>query len=531
MTGPRAARLAVGSTALLAAAPGIGNGFVYDDLPIILENPLVHRLASAPELWTSGYWPAGLLYRPFAVQLFALEWAIGGGRPIVFHVVSIALAVLTAILFFRLASRVLPPVAALAASVLFAAHPAHVEVVANAVGQTELLATALALFAVERYLVWREDGPLLPARRLALAGVTLLAILSKETGYVIPALLVAAELLVVRAAGRPSRVRDLLPTFALQAAVVLGAILLRIGVLGPTPAAGPSVALRDLAPVERIVGMLAVVPHWIRLLYWPSHLQAEYGPPALAVTDTIHAGHLLGVVILLGAVALVARSWSRAPTLAFGACCAMIALLPVSNLLTATGVILAERTLVLPSAGAMIVLGACVGYLAAAAGRSGPRLRRAVLASVGVLAVAATARSMERSRVWRSSEVFFDRLVIDAPTTYRAQLVASLHYLGAGRLEDAEATARRGLALYKEDPQLFEHLGQILRRQDRCREALPILGEGVQRFPGRTVARSRLIECTLEVGDTAKALALAEEAVTLGHTEFEQTIRRLSPGP
>jgi Tfp pilus assembly protein PilF len=205
----------------------------------------------------------------------------------------------------------------------------------------------------------------------------------------------------------------------------------------------------------------------------------------------------------------------------------MIAILPVSNIVTATGVILAERTLVLPSAGAMIVLGACVGYLTAA-GWSGPRLRRVVLASVSVLAVAATLRSMERSRVWRSSERFFDQLVIDGPTTYRAQLVASVYYLGAGRLDDAEATARRGLELYKEDPQLFEHLGQLLRRQRRCREAMPVLAEGVRRFPERTVVRSRLIECNLQLGDTARALGLAEEAVRLGYSEFKLTTRRLS---
>ena len=518
----------VATLALLAAISGIGNEFVYDDLPIILENALVHQLTSAPELWTSGYWPAGLLYRPVAVQLFVLEWAIGAGDPLVFHIVSIVLAMAIALVFFRLASHLLPPLAALAAAALFAVHPVHVEVIANAVGQTELLATGLVLLAVERYIAWRRDGPLSPPRRVALALFALLSILSKETGFVLPLLLVIAEVFVIRPnLGRAWRARHMVSTLVLQGVVVMAAILMRIAALGPTPAAGPAVVFRELTTFDRVVGMLAVVPHWLRLLYWPEHLQAEYGPPALAMTGTVQASHLLGLTLLLGLAGLIAASWRRSPVAAFGAGWVGIAILPVSNLLTPTGVILAERTLFLPSAGAMLVLGAALGGLVTLLDRK-PGMRRGVIAVVGGLTVAGALRSFERSLVWRNQEVFFDRLVTDAPTTYRAQLVASVYYFKAGRVRDAEERARRGLALYQNDPQLFEHLGQVLRQQRRCAEAAPILAEGIRRFPDRTVTRSRLIECALQMGDTAAALARAEEAVALGQTEFTQTVRRLS---
>jgi hypothetical protein len=41
------------------------------------------------------------------------------------------------------------------------------------------------------------------------------------------------------------------------------------------------------------------------------------------------------------------------------------------------------------------------------------------------------------------------------------------------------------------------------------------------------VVRSRLIECSLATGDTARARRVAADAVQLGQTEFENTIRRL----
>jgi hypothetical protein len=521
--------VALAVAALLSAAPGLGNGFVYDDVPIIVENPTVHALSLAPRVWTSGYWPSGLLYRPLAIQLFALEWAVGEGSPVVFHIVNTLLGLATALLFWRLARRLLPPWPAWVGAVFFAVHPVHVEVVGNAVGQTELLATALALLIVERYLAWRGTGPLTPPQRGALAILTLLAILSKETGYVIPALLLAVEFLIVRpGAGTSWRLRSVVPGLALQAVAVLGAVLLRIAVLGPTTAAGPSAVLRDLPATDRVIGMLAVVPEWARLLVWPAHLQAEYGPPALPVVGAIGAAHLLGALLLITTVALAAASWRRSPVLSLGLLWIGIALLPVSNLVTATGVVLAERTLFLPSAGAMLAIGAMLAPVFERAGRTRTMARRAVVAGVAVLALLGLARSMERQAAWRTPEEFANRLLRDGPTTYRAHLVASSYYAREGRVAEAERSARRGLALYQGDPQIYEHLGQLLRSAGRCLEALPLLTESVRKFPDQTIARSRLIECTLAVGDSTGALMLAAEAVSTGHGEFEQTVRRLS---
>jgi len=513
-----------------ASAWSLGNGFVYDDVPIILQNPLVHQLGSAATIWRSGYWPTGLLYRPVTSQLFALEWTLGGGHPLVFHLVSVLLAVATALAVWRLAIQVLPPLPAALVGALFAVHPVHVEAVANVVGQAELLATLFGLLAVERYVTWRAEGALSPARRIGLAALTLLAILSKETGYVVPFLLAVAELTIVRTrVPKASSAPVVAPVFTLQLSVIVAAILLRIIVLGPTPGAGPAVALRSLAAGERIVGMLAVVPQWVRLLFWPEHLQAEYGPPALAVTGGFGLAHLLGVVILLGAFALMAMMWRRHPAIAFGLAWTAIALLPVSNLLTATGVILAERTLFLPSVGAMLALGGVMELFLALYDRL--RARRGLCAITGAVVMAGAVLSARRQSVWRSEEVFFHQLESDAPRTYRAHLVASVHYSATGRHPEAERPARRGLELYQGDPPLYAQLGQVLRVQRRCGEAIPFLSDGVQRFPDRTVARSRLIECLLAVGDTAKALTVAKQAVGLGQSEFSRTIQRLQTKP
>ena len=518
----------VAGLALAASASGFGNGFVYDDVPIIQQNPVVHNPQAVGRIWTTPYWPAGLLYRPVTLQLFAVEWGLGGGHPVVFHGVSILLKLLSALLLWRLARRLLPPLPALAAASLFAVHPVHAESVANVVGQAELLATALALLSVERYLAWRAGGPLGLGQRVLLALLTLLAILSKETGVVIPALLVAAELMLVApAVSWRRRGRVLAPVLALQAGTVVVAVLLRIIVLGPTPGAGPAVALQGLSPGRRIAGMLAVVPEWIRLLLWPAHLEAEYGPPGIAVTGPLGAIHLLGLLLLGAVVLLLIRTWHRRPVVAFGLAWAGLALLPVSNILTTTGVILAERSLLLPSAGAMLALGGGFALLFPWLARARPQTRLAGYALLAAWTLAGALRSIERQQVWKEPDEFVRRLETDSPTSYRAHLIASRHYSETGRLREAERAGARAYSLFKGDPQVFEQYGQTMRRQGRCGDALGVLADGVQRFPQRTVVRSRLIECALAVGDTARARAVAHDGVRRGATEFEGTVRRL----
>ena len=517
------AEIGLAALAAIVALPSLANGFVYDDIPIIVENPLVHQLG-ALDAWRSSYWPVGELYRPLTLQLFSLQWALGGGRPWIFHAVSLLLVALTAVMVYRLAARLLPEAGAIAAGALFAVHPVHVEAVASVVGQSEMLSAVFALFAVERYIRWREPGGLTARRRIALAGCTLLAIAAKETGYVVPLLLAAAECC------RPRRDRrGVTEVFALQAAAVVLGLVVRFNTLGSLAGTLPSASFNGLSDFQRAIGMLLVVPEWARLLLWPARLQAEYGPPALPLEAPFGAMHGLGVMLLAAAVALVLWGWRRNRPVAFAALWAGIALLPVSNVLSAAGLVLAERTLFLPSVGVVLLLGAAVAALLERwpTGQRGARVMLSTAAAL--LLVTAGVHSALRQRVWRSEEAFFGQLTLDAPRSYRAHLMASKYYFSGRRYSEAEAAARTALALYQNDPRVHEQLGQILRVQGRCAEALPVLRAGVTRFPDGTIVRSRLIECALAVGDTAGARAMAEDAVALGYREFESTLKRLEP--
>ncbi|MGQ0704312.1 MAG: hypothetical protein ACT4PM_14395 [Gemmatimonadales bacterium] len=528
---PRNPRTTWGVLALAAGVglTSLGNGFVYDEVQAIVENPLVHSLAHSPRIWISSYWPAGLLYRPLTIQLFALWWWIGGGAPWVFHLINVLLYAGVTALVFRLARRLgLGPVGAATAAVLFAVHPVHVEVVANAVGQSELLAALFVLLAVERYLAWRapEAGGLGAWRRAALAGCYLLAIAAKETGYVLLPLLAAVELISPGARPWRDRLRAVGPAFGLLAAVAVAGLLGRIALFHGFAGEVAQLPLRDTGLGGRVLILLAVVPEWARLLLWPAHLQAHYGLPGLPVDPLFTARHLIGLV-LLGTAASLAIRWRRpAPVVPLGIVWVAIALAPVSNLLVATGVQLAERTLFLPSVGAVLAAGAIVARIKAGAAMH-RAVRRGTAAVIVVLAGLGLTRGVERVGVWQSQDAFFARLVQDAPRSYRAQLAAGTYYLGTREFDRAEPALGAAHALYQNDPRVYETFGQLYRVQGRCGQALPIFEEGLARHRTATTLRARLIECALAVGDTARARGVALEAVAQGQEAFRLVLRRL----
>jgi len=90
------AMLLVAALALGAAASGWNNGFALDDVHIIFENNRVHHLSEFWRLFGQTYWPpeeGAALYRPLTMLAFAVQWVIGHGSPLPFHVTNIVLYV------------------------------------------------------------------------------------------------------------------------------------------------------------------------------------------------------------------------------------------------------------------------------------------------------------------------------------------------------------------------------------------------------------------------------------------------------
>ena len=175
--------LAVIACALVPYLPALWNGFAMDDLYIIVWNPLIHSVQGVWRVFGGPYWPpdlGGQMYRPLPLATFAVDWAISHGHPVWFHAMNLLCHAGVAVMVAVAARRWADWSGALAAGLLFAVHPVHVEAVANVIGLAELMAAAGVCLAVYAAVV-RQD--------VLLSGAALvLGLLSKENAVVAPAL-------------------------------------------------------------------------------------------------------------------------------------------------------------------------------------------------------------------------------------------------------------------------------------------------------------------------------------------------------
>ncbi|MFI5210260.1 MAG: tetratricopeptide repeat protein [Gemmatimonadales bacterium] len=495
--------------ALAASLSSLGNGFAYDDQHIIAENPKVHSLAQPWQRFAEAYWPPeqGVsLYRPLTILGFALQWAAGGGRPFIYHAVNLLLYVASAGLLFAVARRLLPLGGAWIAAALWAVHPVHVEAVANGVGQSELLVAVLVLLAALLYLRGRERGRLTAGTEAGIAGCYLAACLVKEHAIMLPGLLGVLELWGVRDP-RPLRQRsDDLRLFYLVLLLIAAAFLLvRTTVLGNLAGDRPPGWMAQVDTVHRWQTMLAMLPTIGGLLLWPAHLQAEYGPAEILPATGFGLEQFAGLMVMVGALVLAVASRRRQPVVTLGLALAALAFLPTSNLLLPTGIILSERTLLLPSVGICLALGAGWTLLP-------PRpLVKAVTAFV---LLAGVAWSAWRQPVWKDNATLFRQMTIDAPFSFRAHWgYGSILYTTGDKpkgLYHLQVAAR----LYPGDPTMLEDVGGRLADAGGCKFAEPIFRQALAAVPPPTDAwsvRTRLIFCLMDLNRFDDAAAEARE--------------------
>src|SRR5690606_15132565 len=209
--------------------------------------------------------------------------------PAVFRVTSILLYALATLACWRLATRLLPASAAFAVAALFAVHPVHVESVAVAVNQAELMVALLLMMMTTSWIDHRRAGlPVVSGWGAGMLGLWFVAILFKEHAAVLPALLVLAEFTVLadgstRPLGRVEW-RRLGLAVALLVAIIIG---IRDLVLhGDTKGSFTAEALVDQGVGGRLLTMLGVVPELFRLLILPPPLRADYSPLVIVPVES-----------------------------------------------------------------------------------------------------------------------------------------------------------------------------------------------------------------------------------------------------
>jgi hypothetical protein len=237
--------------------------------------------------------------------------------------------------------------------------------------------------------------------------------------------------------------------FAVSWVVIAGAYLaVRSVVLHPYA------RLHAIAPVflgeSAFAGRLtaiAALGDVLRLFLLPLTLRVDYSPAERTIVRSVLDGRfLIGLMCLALWAGLLVLAWRRQRRLeAFGLGWIAIAFLPVSNLLFSTGVLLAERTLYLPSVGLALAAGAAFARLPV------QRLRVAL----GLIVIAGGIRTAVRTPMWHDDFSVTRSILDDSPESYRGPARMAALYQSSRQPERAFAALRIAIRIYDRDPTLF----------------------------------------------------------------------------
>ncbi len=471
--------LSVGSFLLYSNT--IGHGFVFDDITLILQNPQVLNFDISGIFSFQGY-------RPIRTLTHAIEWALVGGNPMLYHINNILLHIFNVLLlFFFLKKLTRSRAASLAGSLLFMVHPVQTAAVAYISGRKDLLATAFLLLGFWFYLKAGEsdEGP----RWLHPAAWTcfILALLSKEVAIVFPVLMLGLDMVRIKPVSRvgtvektfPSALADALKARPYQYAAftVLAALALLWAVV--INHASRAVGYWGGSFLSNLGTGFKLFAHYLKLVFFPHPLISDYSgkvfPLSMSITDLATVLSILLVIVYLVFAIWIFR---KSPLLSFGMLWFAAAISPVLHFIPFHE-LAADHFMYFPLVGASI----CTSAVVLLAEKISVGWKKILTGLLIILAVIASAMTINRNRVWKDQKTLWE--VTDLQTngmSYRANVNLGQMALAEGRISDGIDYTEKAIALNpsKAVPRsnlgtLYYNLGErasVNRDYERARDLL-----------------------------------------------------------
>jgi tetratricopeptide (TPR) repeat protein len=493
-TGNRAIGLALRAAALVivclwAYAPAMRGGWIWDDDEEVVSNAVIRDPAGLTKLWRG---PTGSDYFPLKTAFQWLEWHAWGDSTLGYHLASLALHVLSALLVWRLLSK-LGIRSAWLGGLLFAVHPVAVESVAWIAELKNTLSLPPLLLSMCAYVDY-DSGRDRRSLALSVAWFTA-SMLCKTSGVMLPVVLLAYVW------WRRGRIvwRDLAPvspflavSLALGAVTVwfqrqraMGGMDLGIGGFWSRLMVSGRALLFYLSKCFVPVGLMPVYPRWNLGAFSPLQLLPWAVIAALAAWMWRNRAGW-GRHALLGAVFFAAN---LAPVLG---------LVPMAY----------SRLSWVADHLAYISLIAVAGLAAAAMDAVlKPGRNRAAAWSVAALAVAALAgESRGYSAIFADNEAFWTYAASRNPGAWIAQSNLGLILYSKGQVPEAIDRYREALRIDPEADGTHVNLGNALAHSGMPAEAEAEYNAAIRIRPDNTDARTDLAALDLAAGRYGEAV-------------------------
>jgi Tfp pilus assembly protein PilF len=516
--------LSIISVSLLVYLNALKNGFVWDDMVLIVDNEGIKHWSCLWKNFTSDFFDTTEdiidfkygYYRPIITLSYIIDYAIWGLKPWGFHLSNIIFHIIGCILvFFSLSVIFNKRGTAFIASLLFACHPIHTESVTWISGRTDVIAGLFFLSAFYLYqkafyvpihtigagrtngFCERAEGEsaipsALPVKNKLLskqskivypASVILFAIamFCKEMVATLPFLIIAYTLYFSEWKGLKRWKMSLIlssPYFLVLAFYgIIRFVILKISTVN-NPGGE---AMKGVYPT--LLSFIKAIFLYLYKLVYPFHLSAYIqNPVSFSIAEPVVILSIVGVIVLLFFTVWLRRRWTP---VSFMILFFLVSLLPLSNIVRISapwdmGFVVAERFLYIPSIGFCGVTAVFLKKIYEKRGAFFRSLRNiSILLIIGLLAVYSV-QTFFRNRIWTDEKSFFLETLKDAPEAALLHHALGNVYVREENYNTAFDCYKKSLELYPFYHAAYNNIGTIYSKFGLFDQAITAFKEAIK---------------------------------------------------
>lgn len=418
---------------LLSYSNSLFNSYALDDAIVITENKFTKSgFKGIGDIFSydsfTGFFGkekdlvAGGRYRPLSIATFAVEWQLFGKNPFISHSVNLLLYILSCFVLLSILIQLFPPEkkthyinTAFIASLLFALHPIHTEVVSNIKGRDEIMALLFSLLALKFCLktakTAKQEYLFLATSFLCFTA----GLFSKENTLTYIAVIATAPLFFQN--GSIKTVLKKLSPLALASVLFL---IVRSAVLGGLASKGTHELMNDpfihATTSERFATTFWTWAYYIKLLVVPHPLTYDYYPYHIELVNFANVTALAGLFIYAGALVYAVKIYARAiskpeqtyqneKVFSFAIICFLAPFSVVSNLAFPIGTFMNERFMYFSSIGFSIA--AAYGIVLLVQNWNNKPVKLTVTAALLAIFGLYSAKNIDRNFAWKDDYTLF----------------------------------------------------------------------------------------------------------------------------
>jgi len=355
----------------------IPNDYALDDALVITQNSFTHKgLNGIADIFAYDSFKgsgdayinsvSGGRYRPFSIATFAIEYQFFGQNPHISHFFNILFYALSCVLLFILLTKILARYSNIhwfnsipfVATLLFAAHPIHTEVIANIKSRDEifsLLFSLLTLWAVLKHL---ETGKI--AYSIVSPLFFAIALLSKEIAVVF-IIIVPTTLYFFTVHSLKKIAFETAPLllFFIVFMVVRNAMIAKTNTDIAYVKDIMNYSFADMNAAQKWATIVYCLGLYLKLLFIPHPLTWDYYPYHIKIMEWSDSLVLLSLVVYLFLGYLLIKGLKSKSIVSY---CIIVFIVPLgltANILFPVGAFMCERFVYVSSIGFVI----CIAWL------------------------------------------------------------------------------------------------------------------------------------------------------------------------